>query len=156
MLREAKVETVFVTGGSGFVGRALLQQLVADGHEVISLGRSNRACSIVESLGGRCIKADFMDPETFPVIQEALSGVNTVYHLAAKVDIEGPLSEFRQLTIESTSNMLKWSKEKSVKNFVYCSTEQVLLGGPTIMNADETWPYPKPEGSDSDRVFVIG
>eukprot|EP01126_Amoeba_proteus_P005248 TRINITY_DN1173_c0_g1_i2.p1 TRINITY_DN1173_c0_g1~~TRINITY_DN1173_c0_g1_i2.p1 ORF type:complete len:223 (-),score=55.72 TRINITY_DN1173_c0_g1_i2:104-772(-) len=41
--------------------------------------------------------------------------------------------------------MLKWSKEKSVKNFVYCSTEQVLLGGPTIMNADETWPYPKPE-----------
>jgi len=49
--------------------------------------------------------------------------------------------------VTGTINLLNAAKEAKVKRFVYCSTEAVLIGGPTLSNVDETWPYPtKPLG----------
>jgi nucleoside-diphosphate-sugar epimerase len=57
------------------------------------------------------------------------------------------MEEFMKDNVEATRTVIKAAKEAKVKRFVHCSTEAVLIGGPTLVNADETWPYPqKPLG----------
>lgn len=69
----------FVTGGSGFVGGAILRQLVADGREVRALARSNAAAARIRSIGGAPVSGDLLD-ET--ALQGAMAGCATVFHAA--------------------------------------------------------------------------
>lgn len=54
---------VFVAGASGVVGRALVPQLVARGHEVVGMTRSTSKEDLVRSLGARPVVADALDPD---------------------------------------------------------------------------------------------
>jgi nucleoside-diphosphate-sugar epimerase len=53
--------TVFVTGGSGFVGSRLITRLLADGHTVRALARSDAAARKVQGLGAIPVRADLTD-----------------------------------------------------------------------------------------------
>jgi nucleoside-diphosphate-sugar epimerase len=53
---------VFVAGATGVLGRALVPQLVARGHEVVGMTRSPSKQDLVCSLGGRPVVADALDP----------------------------------------------------------------------------------------------
>jgi NAD(P)-dependent dehydrogenase (short-subunit alcohol dehydrogenase family) len=44
---------VFITGGSGFIGRALIQELISAGHEVIALGRTDDSAAKLKKLGAQ-------------------------------------------------------------------------------------------------------
>jgi 2-alkyl-3-oxoalkanoate reductase len=54
---------VFVAGATGVLGRALLRQLVARGHEVVGMTRSASKQDLVRSLGARPVVADALDPD---------------------------------------------------------------------------------------------
>jgi dihydroflavonol-4-reductase len=69
----------FVTGGSGFVGGALLARLVADGREVRALARSAEASSSVEAAGARPVRGDLFD---VAALLEGMRGCVTVFHVA--------------------------------------------------------------------------
>ncbi len=58
---NAMAERAFVTGGSGFIGGALIRRLVADGHEVRALARSDRSADAVRSLGAEPVKGELGD-----------------------------------------------------------------------------------------------
>jgi len=133
------IKRAFVTGGSGFVGRNLLESLVKEGWKVKALARSKESSNIVEKLGAEVIFGDISD---YPALLKGCAETHVVYHLAAKVDLEGPWNEFQKATIEGTQNTLKAAKESKVSKFILCSTEAVLVGGQNLVNADETWPYP--------------
>eukprot|EP01104_Vermistella_antarctica_P013243 TRINITY_DN397_c0_g3_i1.p1 TRINITY_DN397_c0_g3~~TRINITY_DN397_c0_g3_i1.p1 ORF type:complete len:384 (+),score=74.35 TRINITY_DN397_c0_g3_i1:228-1379(+) len=72
-----------------------------------------------------------------------------VFHAAAKVDLSGTLAEHRSIGLRGTELLLdaadRWvavcPASRRVR-FVYVSSEQAILGGPTLVQADETWPYP--------------
>jgi nucleoside-diphosphate-sugar epimerase len=70
-----------------------------------------------------------------------LKGAQTVYHLAAKVALEGPWEEFQRDTLDATARILRIAQEEKVPVFVLCGTEACLLGDRPLINADETWPY---------------
>ena len=53
---------VFVAGATGVLGRALVPQLVARGHEVVGMTRSASKQDLVRSLGARSVVADALDP----------------------------------------------------------------------------------------------
>ena len=55
--------TVFVAGATGVLGRALIPQLVARGHEVVGMTRSGSKQDLVRSLGARPAVADALDPD---------------------------------------------------------------------------------------------
>jgi dihydroflavonol-4-reductase len=69
----------FVTGGSGFIGGALLARLVADGREVRALARSDEAAASIEAAGARPVAGDLFD---VTALLEGMRGCETVFHAA--------------------------------------------------------------------------
>jgi len=84
---------VFVTGGSGFVGQHVLHRLIADGHQVAALARSDRSAAIVRAAGADPIKGDMADltaAENGAQWTEAPAGIDAVVHVAAFMEFWGP------------------------------------------------------------------
>ena len=126
---------VFVTGGSGFVGRNLIRALRERGVTVRALARSDASAAAVASLGAEPVRADLLD-----VQREHIGTCDTVFHAAAFVGDWGALKAARRLNVDGTRAVLDAAGDATV---VHVSTESVLIGGPPLVNADETWPYPK-------------
>ncbi len=153
------MKNVFVTGGSGFLGRNLIAELVRRNVAVRALSRSEEASAKVQSLGAEPVPGDL---GSYKAIVESVKGCDTVFHLAAKVDDWGPYDEFYKTNVEGTENMLAAAKAAGVGTFAHASTDAVLAGGRPIVKADETWPkprrplgyYPLTKGMAEDRVLA--
>jgi dihydroflavonol-4-reductase len=70
---------VFVTGGSGLVGRALVARLREDGEQVVGLARSDVAAGVLERLGARAVRGDLFDEAR---LASAMTGARLVYNVA--------------------------------------------------------------------------
>ena len=135
----------FVTGGSGFVGRNLIAALAERDVEVRALARSTGAEETVRLAGAHSTARGDLDSTA--VMTEAMRDCDVVFHAAAKVDVWGDPADFHRITVQGTQNVLDAAKSARVKRLVHVSTEAVLAGGPPIIDANETWPYPaKPAG----------
>ncbi len=129
----------FVTGGSGFVGRNLIRALRSRGQAVRALARSRDAESAVADAGAEPVRGGLDDAD----LSEAMRGCDVVYHAAARVGDFGPESEFVRVNVQGTEHVLRATRRAKVPRFVHVSTEAVLVGGPPIVRADESWPLPE-------------
>jgi nucleoside-diphosphate-sugar epimerase len=75
---------VFVTGGSGWVGSAVVPELVGAGHEVAGLARSDGSAAAVERLGATVVRGSVEDLD---VLRDAAAAADAVVHLAFRHDI---------------------------------------------------------------------
>ncbi|MCB9731947.1 MAG: NAD-dependent epimerase/dehydratase family protein [Deltaproteobacteria bacterium] len=130
----------FVTGGSGFVGRELIASLVAAGHEVVALARSEAADAAVAAAGATPARGDVLDVAS---LARGMAGADVVFHAAAYVKEWGPREDFERVNVGGTRNVLEASRSAGVRRVVHVSTEAVLLGSGPIRGADETRPLPK-------------
>ena len=55
---------IFVAGASGALGKQLVPRLVAGGHEVVGMTRSERGAELVRGMGARAAIADALEPES--------------------------------------------------------------------------------------------
>lgn len=74
---------VFVTGGSGHLGSVVIPDLLANGHHVIGLARSERSAARLTELGAAVVLGDLDDLDS---LQSAATGADGVIHLAFKTD----------------------------------------------------------------------
>ncbi|QXE91550.1 NAD-dependent epimerase/dehydratase family protein [Geomonas subterranea] len=115
---------VLVTGATGFVGRRLCAELMARGCAVRgTLLPGEKAESLIE--GVRPAPIEPMGPET--AWAEALHGVETLVHLAARVHVmretaEDPLKEFRRTNTEGTLRLARECARAGVRRLVFMST----------------------------------
>jgi nucleoside-diphosphate-sugar epimerase len=117
---DAGTRRVLVTGAAGFTGVSLALSLAAAGHHVRGLVRTRERLAALEKAGIHTVVGDIRNPA---VIQEAIRGIDTVYHLAAVYRRAGvPDSEYREVHVDATRQLIELSAAAGVRRFVHCST----------------------------------
>jgi dihydroflavonol-4-reductase len=115
------VRVNLVTGGCGFVGRHLVEQLVARGERVrvLDLRPLDAALSGVEQVIG-----SITDPAA---VARAMDGCERVFHLAANPNLWAPdPKSFDEVNHQGTRRVLEAAQTAGVQRFVYTSTESIL------------------------------
>jgi len=117
-----KNRTVLVTGGTGFIGRHLLCQLVASGARVRALVRSGSDLNVLRSVADRLeiVQGDLKAPDSLGPILES---VEFVFHLAATT--RGTWEEAQQAAVLGTAWMLEKALQLGVQHFIYISSMAV-------------------------------
>ena len=135
------MRTVFVTGGSGFVGGALLDALAERGETVRALARSPAAAATVAMRGATPVAGDLTDVEA---LTAGMRGAELVVHAAAVLRGGWPdLAAMQRSNVDGSRAVLQAARAAGVSRLVLVSTEQVILGDRPLVDADETWPYPE-------------
>src|SRR4051794_6256654 len=129
--------TAFVTGGSGFVGGALIRRLVSDGWTVRALARSDRSVAAVEQDGAEGVRGDLDDTNA---MRTGADGADVVFHAAAKVEDFGDAADFERVTVQGTKNALEAARDAKVSRFVHVGTEAALMAGQPLVNVNEDAP----------------
>ncbi|MHC8386344.1 UDP-glucose 4-epimerase family protein [Pseudomonas sp. LB3P14] len=119
-------KTFLVTGGSGFVGRALIKRLVQ--LPDCSVVAPVRATSAVLPAGVRQLPLTSLNGTND--WSEALTDVEVVVHAAARVHVmkevsSDPLAAFREVNVEATLNLARAAAASGVKRFIYISSIKV-------------------------------
>jgi nucleoside-diphosphate-sugar epimerase len=127
----------FITGGSGYLGRHLIETLCANGHTVHALTRSKKAQQVVESLGAKSCAGDL---DSRKAMTESMTNCAGVIHSAALASEWGTREEFYRVNVDGTRNTLEAAKEAKVPVFVHIGTEAMLWGDGPIIMADEARP----------------
>ncbi|GAB4272920.1 MAG: NAD-dependent epimerase/dehydratase family protein [Candidatus Rifleibacteriota bacterium] len=133
-----KGQTALVTGGSGFLGRAIVKLLLAKELNVRILCRKNYPD--LEQLGCRIFKGEISDEN---LVNRAVKGCDIVFHTAAKAGVEEPYSEYVRINIDGTNNIIQACLNNNVTRLVYTSSPSVVFSHGDIEGADESLPYPE-------------
>ncbi len=126
---------VLVTGGTGFLGRHLVERLLAAGRPVTVLAR--RPAPDLVARGVRFVAADLDDAAA---VAAACVGMETVFHVAAKVGVWGRYDDFHRANVFGTRAILAGCRAHGVKHLVYTSTPSVVYNGRDLAGADESLP----------------
>jgi dihydroflavonol-4-reductase len=113
-----------VTGATGFVGSSVVRALLESGQEVKALVRANADLRNVADLKVELVTGDVRD---FASLSSATAGCQQVYHLAALYSYWWhPRSDFYDVNVEGTRNMLRAAQEAGVERVVYTSSVATL------------------------------
>jgi nucleoside-diphosphate-sugar epimerase len=139
---------IFVTGGSGFVGSALVHRLVAEGHEVMALARSGSSIQRVRAAGADPVRGDLADlrqaDSPARIWLAKLREVDAVVHVAAHMEFWGPDSLFEQANHVPTVALHAASVAAGVRRFVLVSAASVSTGSQRRPVVDESTPEGRP------------
>src|ERR1035437_7007136 len=147
---------VFVAGASGVVGRALVPQLVARGHEVVGMTKSASKQDLVRSLGARPVVADALDPDA---VAEAVASaepeviVHELTALSGKMSMRDARHPERsnavtmttRLRTEGTDHLLAAGRAVGARRFVaqsFGAFRFARTGGPVQTEAAPLDPDP--------------
>ncbi|MDH5637617.1 MAG: NAD-dependent epimerase/dehydratase family protein [Nitrospinota bacterium] len=126
-----------VTGGRGFLGRYIIEKLLEKKWSVSSLSRLPDPELL--KLGVPTITASVTDKAA---LVAACAGMDVVFHVAAKVGMGGPWSEFYKTNVIGTQNVIKACLHNGVTRLVYTSSPSVVFDGNDHDLLDESTPYP--------------
>lgn len=127
-----------VTGGGGFLGKAIVQQLVARGDTVRSFSRHEHPALRALGVEHRCGALD--DAEA---LRQAAEGCDIVFHVAAKAGVWGPYEEFYRANVAGTQQVIAACRANGIRRLVYTSSPSVVFDGRDMEGVDESVPYPK-------------
>lgn len=136
----------FVTGGAGFIGSSLTDQLLAEGHAVVgwdnfSTGQERFQEKAKTSSAFQLVRGDTLD---LKALTEAMAGCDIVFHFAANADVrfglKHPEKDLQQNTI-ATFNVLEAMRANGVRRIAFSSTGSVYGEAKTIPTPEDA-PFP--------------
>ncbi|HEY0361592.1 MAG TPA: NAD-dependent epimerase/dehydratase family protein [Solirubrobacteraceae bacterium] len=129
--------SAFVTGGSGFIGGALVRRLVADGWTVRALARSDASADAVRERGAEPVRGELADTGSMAA---GAAGCEVAFHAAAQLGDWGRREDFERGNVAGTRNALAAARQAGVRRFVHVGTEAALLAGDPLVEVDERAP----------------
>jgi nucleoside-diphosphate-sugar epimerase len=137
--KRVPFQRIFLTGGSGYVGRNLIRHFVARGFTVTALVRSDASAERVRALGAIPYSGNLFDP----ALAVGMAGCDALVHAAADTD-HGPATEAQRRTNEDgTRTVLDAARVAGIAKIIHLSTESVLAAGRPLVNVDEAMPLPR-------------
>ena len=143
-----------VTGGAGFIGSNLVDQLLGRGHEVhvvddLSSGKESNLEAALAA-GAKLHTADIRDGDA---MRELFGGVKpeVVFHLAAQIDVRVSVADpayDARTNVEATANLLETGRVNGVRRFVFASTGGAIYGVTDVM--------PTPENTEARPMAPYG
>ena len=120
MTERSRRELTLVTGATGFTGSNLVRALVSDGGRVRVITRSAARAREVLPEAVEILEGDIAGPG---VLERAVQGVTTVYHLAAVYrEAKHPDLRYREVNVDASRKLLDASVAAGVRRYVHCST----------------------------------
>ncbi len=126
-----------VTGGGGFLGRAIVERLLARGDKVRSFARGDYPA--LRALGVEVFQGDLTD---VAAVAAACEGVDAVFHVAAKPGIWGTRESFYGPNVRGTENIIKACRAHGIRRLIYTSSPSVVFGGTDLEGVNEGVAYP--------------
>lgn len=118
------VDPALVTGGTGFLGGAIVERLLADGRVVKALARSDESAGALRALGAEPVLGDVLDAEG---LTAAMRGCEVVYHAAGVNALclrdRSPLFE---VNVRGSRNVVHAAAAAGVRRVVYTSSAAAL------------------------------
>ncbi|MDD2901033.1 MAG: complex I NDUFA9 subunit family protein [Syntrophales bacterium] len=110
---------VLVTGGTGFVGRYVVRELLARGHEVRCLVRPGSVGKVAAGEGMEVFTGDALHPEA---VVRAAAGCEAVVHLVGIIrEFPGRGVTFEQVHVQATENVVNAAKDAGAQRFLHMS-----------------------------------
>lgn len=130
-----------VTGATGFVGGAIVRELLRNGEDVKILRRKGSPLTNLEGLEVEHAVGDLLDRDS---LLKALEGCDRLYHCAALYALSGGYEKYLQANVIGTRNALGAAMESGVERVVYTSTN-AAIGGPrkrgVKVTEDQVWNF---------------
>jgi len=134
---------ILITGGSGFLGKAIINELFADDSPLSPSLVRIFDLSEYKGIAGshiQWIKGDIRDARQ---ISAACRNMDIIIHTAAIVDWGTRQDqEITEVNVAGTENVIKACLEQKVKMLIYTSSLDAVFSGTPLINIDETLPYP--------------
>lgn len=127
---------ILVTGGSGFLGTRLVDQMLASGHEVLALARSTASQHKLAAMGASPVSGNLEGAGL------NLPSVDAVVHAAAHFHFAGPRAQYFRTNVDGTKALLDAAASAGAKTFVYISAAGIIMDnrGSPVRRADENAP----------------
>lgn len=129
---------ILVTGGGGFLGRAILEKLHVRGLKARSYSRSDYID--LRRFGTEHFRGDLANADA---LKRAVDGCDIVFHTAALAGVWGPYGEYHKVNVVGTQNVIDACRAAGVKRLVYTSSPSVIFDGSDMQGVNESAPYPK-------------
>lgn len=146
-VKETKVEAAkcLVTGGAGFIGSNLVDELISQGHEVVVMDDLSTGKREYLNGAAKFCEVDICDAdEVEKIFQE--EKFDFVFHLAAQIDVRVSVARPQydtKINVLGGLNVLESSQKNKVKKFIFVSTGGAIYGGEENLPANENYPtYP--------------
>lgn len=123
-----------ITGANGFLGQALIKDLISHGHSCLGLVRRASSQSVVTDLGAEAAQADLFDRERLKEIFQKYQP-DTIFHLAAEIATQRNKSLIYRVNVEGTQLLAELCRTLPLKSFIYASS--VVIGDPQGALIDE-------------------
>ncbi len=130
------IKRALVTGGGGFVGKAVVKMLVHQGVECTVVGRNSYPDLV--NIGVKCLVGDI---QNLSFMTHAVKGMDAVFHIAALAGIWGEWSDYYGSNVIGTQNVIESCLKNEVFSLVYTSTPSVVFDRSDILGGNENLPY---------------
>jgi len=141
---------VLVTGGGGFLGRAIVERLLARGNRVRSFARGEYPD--LARLGVEVSRGDLADAAA---IDAACRGCDVVFHVGGRAGIWGKYDDYYTANVRGTENVIAACRAQGVGRLVFTSSPSVVFDGRDLENADESAPYAARHGSHYSATKAV-
>ena len=136
---------VLVTGGGGFIGSNIVEELLRQGFEVnvidnFSTGKRENLSPFEKDIN--LIEGDI---RSYHIVQEAVNGVDVILHQAALPSVPRSIKDpitTNEVNISGTLNLLESAVKANVKRFVYASSSSVYGDSPQLPKKETMEPNP--------------